>query len=70
MKTFEALSEHSNGSEYSTIERGSYKECVKACSKDGSPCYVVAIMTDSDGDEVQSDSLSFVNKAWNRKYTK
>ena len=70
MRKYEALSEHSNRSEYSTIERGTYRECVKACTNDNMPCYVVEILTDSDGDELQSDKITFVNKAWtqNRKF--
>lgn len=68
MRKFEALSEYSNRSEYSMVERGTYRECVKKCASDNMPCYVVEILTDSDGDEIQSARITFVNKAWNRKY--
>ena len=67
-RKFVALSEYDHSEEADAICTGSWQECVQACFKDDSACYVVELLSDEDYEEVMSCDLLFVNKAWNRRH--
>jgi hypothetical protein len=65
---FRALSEHSNGQDADCICTGLWRDCILVCVMDESPCYIVELLLDKDGDEEESNDILFVNRAWNNKY--